>query len=87
MNFKKNFTFACLVFTFFLAGITQAAPTNGPLRICRDNPRYFADKNGKALLLTGSHVWYNLAEIRGRLTNLSLSLRSFRISCMVLQTA
>ncbi|UCD48811.1 MAG: hypothetical protein JSW27_14900 [Phycisphaerales bacterium] len=41
----------------------EAAPTNGPLRRCSDNPRYFADRDGKAILLTGSHVWYNLVDM------------------------
>lgn len=31
--------------------------TNGPLQVCRQNPRYFADASGKPLLLTGSHTW------------------------------
>lgn len=55
----------CIMFllTFFTTGIVYAEPTKGPLRICRDNPQYFADKDGKALLLTGSHVWYNLVDM------------------------
>ena len=32
-------------------------PVNGPLRLCRENPRYFADASGKAVYLTGSHTW------------------------------
>jgi hypothetical protein len=46
--------------------ITQTAlaePTNGPLQICKSNPRYFADQSGNAVLLTGSHVWYNLVDM------------------------
>ncbi len=31
--------------------------TNGPLNLCPENPRYFADASGKAVYLTGSHVW------------------------------
>lgn len=30
------------------------------LRVLRSNPRYFTDGTGKAVLLTGSHVWWNL---------------------------
>ncbi|MHC4367971.1 MAG: DUF6298 domain-containing protein, partial [Planctomycetota bacterium] len=37
--------------------------TNGPLQACEDNPRYFADADGKAVLLVGSHVWYNLVDM------------------------
>ena len=30
------------------------------LRVSRTNPRYFADAEGRAVYLTGSHVWWNL---------------------------
>jgi hypothetical protein len=46
--------------------VVQAEPTNGPLRVCRDNPRYFAEADGKAVLLVGSHVWYNLVDMGGQ---------------------
>lgn len=39
----------------------QAA--SGPLRVCRENPRYFADPAGRAVLLAGSHTWGNLADM------------------------
>ena len=29
----------------------------GPLTVCRDNPRYFATPDGRAVYLTGSHTW------------------------------
>jgi len=29
---------------------------SGPLRVCRDNPRYFENAEGKAIYLTGSHI-------------------------------
>ena len=32
----------------------------GPLRVLKANPRYFTDGTGKAIYLTGSHVWWNL---------------------------
>jgi hypothetical protein len=32
----------------------------GPLRVLRSNPRYFTDGTGRAVYLTGSHVWWNL---------------------------
>ena len=43
--------------------LLAATTTNGPLRRCKENPRYFADRDGKAVLLTGSHVWYNLVDM------------------------
>jgi inosine-uridine nucleoside N-ribohydrolase len=36
---------------------------NGPLRVHPDNPRYFADNSGKAILLAGSHTWPNLVDM------------------------
>jgi hypothetical protein len=36
---------------------------DGPLRICADNPRYFTNNTGKAIYLTGSHVWHSLKEV------------------------
>ena len=36
---------------------------NGPLRVCKQNPRYFADNTDKAIYLTGSHVWHSLKDI------------------------
>jgi hypothetical protein len=40
--------------------VLQAA--TGPLYVDPDNPRYFTDGNGKAILLTGSHTWANFQE-------------------------
>jgi collagenase-like protein with putative collagen-binding domain len=37
-----------------------AVGTRGPLHVLRSNPRYFADRTGRAVYLTGSHVWWNL---------------------------
>ncbi|NYE19013.1 hypothetical protein [Microbacterium immunditiarum] len=39
--------------------------TRGPLRRCRDNPRYFEDADGRFVWLTGSHTWANLATDQG----------------------
>ena len=41
----------------------EAAPATGPLRVCEENPRYFADESGKPVLLVGSHVWNNLQDM------------------------
>src|SRR5262245_55206800 len=40
------------------AGVAPA-----PLRVHPTNPRYFADRSGKAVFLTGSHTWANLQDI------------------------
>ena len=37
-------------------------PASGPLRVHRANPRYFADPDGNAVLLTGSHTWTGLQD-------------------------
>jgi len=39
--------------------------SNGPLNIDPDNPRYFTDGSGNAVLLTGSHTWSNLQDNGG----------------------
>ncbi|MCL4499448.1 MAG: DUF6298 domain-containing protein, partial [Chloroflexi bacterium] len=36
--------------------------TRGPLRVHPKNPRYFADRGGKLVFLTGSHTWGNLQD-------------------------
>lgn len=38
-------------------------PTAGPLRVHSGNRRYFADRTGKAVYLTGAHTWPNLVDI------------------------
>jgi len=43
--------------------VAAASPTNGPLRIHPQNPRYFADAGGRAVLLAGSHTWPNLVDM------------------------
>ncbi len=35
----------------------------GPLRACKENPRYFTDGSGKAVYLTGAHTWNNLQDM------------------------
>jgi hypothetical protein len=36
------------------------APKTKSLRVLGSNPRYFTDGSGRAVYLTGSHVWWNL---------------------------
>ena len=45
------------------AAISHADPATGPLRVSKENSRYFTDGTGRAVLLTGSHVWSNLVDI------------------------
>ena len=42
---------------------SEAAPAKGPLRVLKDNPRYFTDGTGRAVYLTGSHTWDNLQDM------------------------
>ncbi|MFO7668455.1 MAG: DUF6298 domain-containing protein [Bacteroidales bacterium] len=41
----------------------QMALVQGPLKVSRENPRYFTDGSGKAIYLTGSHTWDNLVDM------------------------
>ena len=34
----------------------------GPLHVHPDNPRYFCDRDGRAVYLTGSHTWGNMQD-------------------------
>jgi hypothetical protein len=47
---------------FFPLFCNLADASMGPLKVHPTNPRYFADGDGKAIYLTGSHVWYNLQD-------------------------
>lgn len=38
-------------------------PIASPLRVHPDNPRYFSDAAGRAVLLTGAHTWNNLVDM------------------------
>ncbi len=40
-----------------------ASLASGPLRVSRKNPRYFTDRTGRAIYLTGSHTWSSLQDI------------------------
>jgi hypothetical protein len=44
------------------AGGTGPATTLGPLKVSTVNRRYFADRNGKIVYLTGSHTWGNFRD-------------------------
>ena len=44
-------------------GEANADPATGPLRVLKENPRYFTDGSGKAIYLTGAHTWANLQDM------------------------
>jgi hypothetical protein len=44
------------------AGRLPRTVTAGPLRRSVRNPRYFADRTGRAVLLTGAHTWSNFED-------------------------
>ena len=46
-------------------GAPRLPPTRGPLRVSTRNPRYFEDRAGKIVYLTGSHTWTSLQDITG----------------------
>lgn len=39
-----------------------AGGSSGPLQVWASNPRYFADREGKPVFLTGSHTWNSLQD-------------------------
>jgi hypothetical protein len=41
---------------------TSTTRATGPLRVHPRNPRYFTDRSGRAIYLTGSHTWDNLQD-------------------------
>ena len=40
----------------------EAQVARGPLRVLHSNPRYFTDGTGKAIYMTGSHIWNNFQD-------------------------
>lgn len=59
---KRQLT-GVLFLAAFLPVLGVASSLQGPLRICAENPRYFADNSGRVVYLTGSHHWYNLVDM------------------------
>jgi len=60
---KTTRTLLLVLITCGNPGFTTAGEsTNGPLRVHRANPRYFADASGTAVYLTGSHSWDSLRD-------------------------
>ena len=56
-----------LVLGMWMAASTSlsaaSTPATGPLRVNKENPRYFEDHKGKTVYLTGSHTWASLQDI------------------------
>ena len=52
-----------LILITLQCAIVAQAQTHGPLRVHPENPRYFTDDSGKAILLAGSHTWPNLVDM------------------------
>lgn len=53
----------CAALRLATAQSSEPQPARGPLRVHPTNPRYFTDGTGKAVYLTGSHVWNNLQDM------------------------
>ncbi len=59
---KIAFQILLIVLIFQFNSTVFAQSFNGTLRTNKANPRYFTDKTGKAIYLTGSHTWANFQE-------------------------
>jgi hypothetical protein len=59
---RKNIAAISLICLFLSFSCTVTHAAMGPLKVHPTNSRYFADGNGNAVYLTGSHVWYNLQD-------------------------
>lgn len=55
--------FVCLALLHAVGQAPRFAQASGPLRVHPENPRYFADASGQAILLTGSHTWPNFVDM------------------------
>ncbi|TWU30716.1 hypothetical protein Poly41_66210 [Novipirellula artificiosorum] len=60
---KPNLTLLIVLLLSLQCAIAARAQTNGPLRVHPENPRYFTDDSGRAILLAGSHTWPNLVDM------------------------
>lgn len=53
-----------VVYAQFLEKVGQAITgAKGPLRVHEQNPNYFTDGTGRAVYLTGSHMWNNIIDM------------------------
>ncbi len=63
IKMRRNNVLCSLTLASFLLAGCHTAHSPGPLRVSEENPRYFTDRSGKAIYLTGSHTWNNLVEM------------------------
>ena len=56
-----------LIIILFLSAVIAAQSATGPLIVHPENPRYFSDKNGDVVYLTGAHNWNVLMDVEGGL--------------------
>ena len=59
---KGLFITGLVIFLVLLAGC-QPKDSGGPLKVSKENPRYFTDDSGRAIYMTGSHTWNNLVDM------------------------
>ena len=64
MSMSTRFSRSILIIVILAATATAtAAPSiHGPLRVHPENPRYFTDDSGRAILLAGSHTWRSVQD-------------------------
>jgi Protein of unknown function (DUF4038)/Family of unknown function (DUF6298) len=63
VNLKSQYiNISFWIFSILLSINSLGQSFNGTLRLNPENPRYFTDKSGKAIYLTGSHTWANFQE-------------------------
>ena len=60
---KKRRLYLVFISSFLIPFSLWSQTFNGPLRVSKQNPRYFTDNTGQAIFLTGSHTWANFQEI------------------------
>ncbi|MDQ5821126.1 MAG: DUF6298 domain-containing protein [Actinomycetota bacterium] len=59
---RLGLALACIALTTgATSGASGERPPDRTLRVLASNPRYFTNGSGRAVYLTGSHVWWNLA--------------------------
>jgi len=62
-NMKTTKLFSLIIIIIILFPFGCKENSSGPLVVSHVNPRYFTDKSGKAIYLTGSHTWPNLVDM------------------------
>ena len=67
MKIKETWPFTIVIIVATVVSLScsrnPSGRMKGPLRVSEINPRYFTDKTGRAIYLTGSHTWNNLVDM------------------------